>query len=65
MKHTGLSTTGFELVTKSTRKSEFLDEMSLVIPWLQLLALIAPHALAGKTGYPPFIAVAMLRIRWL
>jgi hypothetical protein len=41
-------------VTKRTRKREFLDEMNLVIPWTELLALISPHAPAGKTGRPPF-----------
>jgi IS5 family transposase len=29
------------LVTKRTRKREFLDEMNLVIPWSELLSLIA------------------------
>ena len=48
-----------------TRKREFLDEMNLVIPWLQLLALITPHAPAGKTGRPPFATEVMLRIHLL
>ncbi|TXI61465.1 MAG: IS5/IS1182 family transposase, partial [Limnohabitans sp.] len=48
-----LAHSGFELVTKRTRKREFLDEMNLVIPWTELLALIAPYAPAGKTGRPP------------
>jgi IS5 family transposase len=56
MKQISLATTGFELVTKRTRKREFLDEMNLVIPWSQLLAPIVPHAPAGKTGgNPPFL----------
>jgi len=37
MKQTTFACTGFELVTKRTRKREFLDEMNLVIPWVQLL----------------------------
>ena len=65
MKQISLSTTGFELVTKRTRKREFLDEMNLVIPWSQLLGLIAPHAPAGKTGRPPFATEVMLRIHLL
>ena len=65
MKQISLATTGFELVTKRTRKREFLDEMNLVIPWSQLLALIAPHAPAGKTGRPPFATEVMLRIHLL
>lgn len=39
-----LATTGFELVTKRMRKRKFLDDMNLVIPWSELLALNAPHA---------------------
>ena len=65
MKQISLSTTGFELVTKRTRKREFLDEMNLVIPWSQLLGLIAPYAPAGKTGRPPFATEVMLRIHLL
>ena len=38
---------GLNLSTKRTRKREFLDEMNLVIPWSELLDLIAPHAPAG------------------
>jgi IS5 family transposase len=40
MKQMSLATTGFELVTKRTRKREFLDEMNLLIPWSELLSLI-------------------------
>jgi IS5 family transposase len=65
MKQMSLATTGFELVTKRTRKREFLDEMNLVIPWSELLALIAPYAPAGKTGRPPFATEVMLRIHLL
>ena len=60
-----LAATGFELVTKRTRKREFLDEMNLVIPWSQLLALMTPHAPAGKTGRPPFATEVMPRIHLL
>jgi IS5 family transposase len=65
MKQMSLASTGFELVTKRTRKREFLDEMNLVIPWSELLSLIAPHAPAGKTGRPPFATEVMLRIHLL
>ena len=65
MKQMSLATTGFELVTKRTRKREFLGEMNLVIPWGELLALIAPHAPAGKMGRPPFATEVMLRIHLL
>ena len=42
MEQMSLASTGFELITKRTRKREFLEEMNLVIPWSDLLALIAP-----------------------
>jgi IS5 family transposase len=53
------------LAHKRTRKRVFLDEMDQVIPWSDLLALIAPHAPAGKTGRPPFALQTMLRIHLL
>jgi transposase, IS5 family len=65
MKQIKFATTGFELVTKRARKREFLDEMNLVIPWSELLALFAPHAPRGKTGRPPFATEVMLRIHLL
>lgn len=65
MKQKSSATTGFELITKRTRKREFLDEMNLVIPWTELVALIEPHVPSGKTGRPPFAAATMLRIHFL
>ena len=40
MKQISLATSEFELVFKRTRKRVFLDEMSLVVPWGQLVGLI-------------------------
>ena len=37
MKQISLANTGFELVTKRTRKREFLDEMNLMVPWAELV----------------------------
>ncbi len=65
MKQQSLASGGFELVTKRTRKREFLDEMNLVIPWVELVSLIKPHAPAGKTGRPPFAVETMLRIHFM
>jgi IS5 family transposase len=59
------ATSGFELVTKRTRKREFLEEMNLVVPWTELLALIEPFAPLGKTGRPPFASSTMLRIHFM
>ena len=65
MKQMSLVTSGFELVTKRTRKREFLDEMNLVVPWAELVALIQPHAPPGKTGRPPFAVPTLLRIHFM
>jgi IS5 family transposase len=65
MKQKSFATTGFELVTKRTRKREFLDEMNLVVPWTALVGLIEPYAPSGKTGRPPFAVATMLRIHFL
>jgi len=65
MKQMSFASTGFERSSKRTRKREFLDEMELVVPWAELVALIAPHAPAAKTGRPPFPVETMLRIHFL
>jgi IS5 family transposase len=67
MKQMSLSESGFERKTKRTRKREFLDEMGLVVPWAELVALIAPHAPArgSQGGRPPFPVQTMLRIHFL
>jgi len=59
--------TGFERKTKRTRKREFLDEMNLVVPWADLVALIVPHAPTrnAKGGRPAFAVQTMLRIHFL
>ncbi len=65
MKQISLGTSGFELSSKRTRKREFLDEMNLVVPWLELVGLIQPHAPAGKTGRAPFAVETLLRIHFM
>ena len=38
---------------KQTRRALFLSEMDAVVPWVRLLALIAPHyPTAGGSGTP-------------
>jgi IS5 family transposase len=56
---------GLNLSTKRTRKREFLDEMTRVVPWQKLIALIEPHYPKGKTGRPPFPIQTMLRIHFM
>ena len=68
MKQIGLASSGFELVTKRTRKRVFLDEMSLVVPWRELAGLIQPFASVGtvaRGGRPTFAVETMLRIHFL
>ena len=54
---------GLNLSTK--RKREFLDEMTRVVPWQKLIALIEPHYPKGKIGRPPFPIETMLRIHFM
>ena len=56
---------GLNLSTRRTRKAVFLDEMELVVPWTELVALIAAHAPKKSTGRPPFAVETMLRIHFL
>ena len=68
MNQISLATSGFELVTKRTRKRVFLDEMNLVVPWTELVGLIRPFAASGtgvKGGRPSFAVETMLRIHFL
>lgn len=41
---------GLSLSRKNTRKREFLEEMTRVVPWKDLMALIEPHYPKGKAG---------------
>ncbi len=61
MKQMSLGAAGFERKTKRTRKREFLDEMNLVVPWSELVALVTPHAptRGAKGGRPPFPVVTL------
>ncbi len=56
---------GLSLCTRRTRKAVFLDDMQRVVPWAELLALIAPHAPRASTGRPPFELETMLRIHFM
>jgi IS5 family transposase len=55
----------FNLSRKKTRKREFLEEMTQVVPWKELMALIQPHYPKGKTGRPPMGLDVMLRVHLL
>jgi transposase, IS5 family len=50
---------------KVTRRERFLAEMNAVIPWTELLALIAPHYPTAGRGRTPMPLERMLRIYFL
>lgn len=53
---------GFNLSTKRTRKREFLDQMSKVVPWCPLVQVVEPFYPKAKTGFP---IETMLRIHYM
>jgi transposase, IS5 family len=53
------------LSAKKTRKQVFLEQMEQVVPWADLVALIAPYYPEGKTGRPPFSLQTMLRTHFM
>ena len=62
MKQTALD---LKLSCKKTRKREFLEQMEQVVPWAELVTLIAPHYPEGRNGRPPFSLETMLRIHFM
>lgn len=50
---------------KRTRREQFLGEMNAVIPWAELLRLIAPHYPTGQGGRRAMPLETMLRIYFL
>jgi IS5 family transposase len=57
--------TGFERYAKKTRRAEFLEEMELVVPWAELVALVEPHYPKAGNGRRPVGVERMLRIYFL
>ena len=43
---------GLNLSRKKTRKREFLEEMTRVVPWKELMSLIEPHYPNGQDRPP-------------
>jgi IS5 family transposase len=60
-----LATCGFALETKVTRRAQFLAEMSEVVPWEWLLAVVAPHYPVAEQGRPRPPLERMLRIYFM
>ena len=53
------------LSTRQTRKQVFLEQMEQVVPWQELVQLIAPYYPQGRNGRPPFALQTMLRLHFL
>jgi transposase, IS5 family len=51
--------------TRRARRREFLREMERVVPWTDLVALVAPYMPEGRRGRPLFLVEAMLRIHFM
>lgn len=56
---------GFEQHRKPTRRDEFLDTMSRIVPWEALCAVVEPHYPKKGNGRPPIGLERMLRIHFL
>lgn len=56
---------GFGMSSKPTRRRAFLDEMDSVVPWQQLVNLVAAHRIYAGRGRPPFPVDVMLRIHFM
>lgn len=65
MKQLSLAHSGFEVQRKVTRKRQFLNEMNIVVPWAELVALIEPHYPKNSTGRRAYPLAVMLRIHFL
>ena len=55
----------FQRYSKKTRREQFLEEMDAVMPWAELLALVAPHYSKGEIGRKPVGLEIMLRVYFL
>ena len=55
----------FQRYSKKTRREQFLEEMDAVMPWAELLALVAPYYSKGEMGRKPVGLAIMLRVYFL
>ncbi len=60
-----LASLAYTTKKKQTKRERFLTEMDAVIPWSELLALIAPHYPQGARGRQPLPMATMLRVYFL
>jgi IS5 family transposase len=59
------ATSSLFLKLKKIRKQVFLAQMDQVVPWAELVALIAPYYSEGKNGRPPFPLMTMLQTHFM
>ena len=52
-------------MTKLTRADRFLDEMNRVVPWAELVGIVAPHWGGAQTGRKPTDVERLLRLHGL
>ena len=55
----------FQRYGKKTRREQFLEEMEAVMPWAELLSLVAPYYSKGETGRKPVGLAITLRVYFL
>ena len=65
MRQLTLASASFERYGKTTRRATFLAEMDQVVPWQELIALVAPVYPVAGNGRPPVGLERMLRIYFL
>ncbi|MCZ7599514.1 MAG: IS5 family transposase [Gammaproteobacteria bacterium] len=66
MKQTTFASMTYQAKKKRTRREKFLDEMEQVVPWAELVAVIAPYyPTSGRRGRQPKPLQAMLRIYFM
>jgi IS5 family transposase len=66
MKQLTFASQAFDAKKKMTRREKFLAEMESVIPWPELLAVVAPHyPKSGNRGRQPMPMETMLRIYFM
>ena len=61
LEQTFASQVGFEKYGRKSRRELFLDEMSQIVPWSELQALVEPHYAKAGNGRRPVGLAIMLR----
>ena len=61
LQQTFASQVGFEKYGRKSRRELFLDEMSQIVPWVELQALVEPHYAKAGNGRRPVGLAIMLR----